>query len=149
MKHLLILLALLVATPALAIDEWVNFPGTTAGVFQCGFPNDKTCWWDVTQGGVVVTTVLDVQICENITVQWDSNLATVTHLNTATVFSSMNGHTISATDLTAEPIAAALTGVQPLFAHYGFDADFIYVRFVMNDAGATGRISVHCFPRID
>ena len=147
----LILFLLLFAAPAFAADAWVTRPGAATGTFACDFQQSRVCWWDnLESGGLDVTTVLDVQVCENVTAEFYSNIASANNNNTATVFANGNEHTIHATDLHAEPIQnAVLTGdpATSLFAIYGFDASFLYVRFVMNDGASTARISIHCHPR--
>ena len=147
----LILFLLLFAAPASAIDAWVTRPGAATGTFACDFQQSRVCYWDVTEAGSLdVTTVLDVQVCENVSAEWYANIASANNNNTAIVFANGDENTISASDLWAEPIQnAMLTGdpANSLFAIYGFDASFIYVRFTMNDNGSTGRISIHCHPR--
>lgn len=146
---LLILLGLLWPGMASAIDQWVTTPGGASATFPCSFPDFRVCWWDVTGGGLLVTTQLDTQMCENVSYSWLANIATTAHVNLAIVYEN-HALTINVGNITAEIIQnKALTGdpATDLYAVYGIDAGFIYARFVM--AGAeTGRLRVHCHPRI-
>jgi len=146
---LLILLGLLLPGMASAIDQWVTTPGAPSATFPCSFPDFRVCWWDVTGGGLLVTTQLDTQMCENLSYSWTANIATAATVNTATVYEN-NALTISPTNVTAAIIQnKVLTGdpATDLYAVYGIDAGFMYARFVM--AGAeTGRLRVHCHPRV-
>lgn len=148
----LLMLFLLFAGSATAIDEWTTEPGAD-DLFPCDFQKSRSCWWDVTEAGSLdVTTVLDAHICENLSVRWYNNIAAATYNNIAAVYSNANKFTISATNLFAEKVRGLdLTGDPTasgdLFAIYGFDSSYVYVRFTMVDVGSTGRIEMQCHPR--
>ena len=149
MKHFISLLAILMILvapiPAWAADAWVGLPGGATQTAPCSFSESRTCWWDVAATGV--TTQLDTQSCENVSVSWIANIASGANMNTATIYEN-HSTVISATDVTAEIVEnAVLTGdpATDLYAIYGFDAGFVYARFVIS--AGTGRLKVHCHPR--
>ncbi len=145
-RNLLILILVLVAGPAVAANTaWDITPGGLGtGNGACRFvSNNRVCFIDLDTLGT--TPILDTRHCENITVKWDSDIATAVFDNDITVRWS-NTNSVSAN--TSEIVVNATLDGNPVNgtdAIYGFDSPFTYLELTA-DAGGTGRASMQCHP---
>jgi len=147
MRHLLVILAFLLAGPALATDDiWTQSPGGTLG---CKLPKDDVCYLDTSTTGA--TPIIVTVGCREISASWVANITDDTlFANVAGVYRFFGGVSTNTT-ADANDDAALLTENLSLDGNpatntetiYGFDASAVYFR-VTNSTG-TSRAVLQCF----
>jgi hypothetical protein len=148
MKTLFILVALLVAAPALATDDvWVKAPQGSGTDLGCKLPKDRYCYYDTST--TAATPILKTHGCQEITVTFVANITdNTTFVNTAQVFRFFGDHEDTTADANDDE-AIAINGITlngdpstQTDTIYGFDSVMTYIS-VTNSTG-TSRITMHC-----
>ena len=145
-KYLLTLIAalLLLAAPAAAQSVWDLAPGGTAK--PCSFSSFySTCFSDFDADEN--SEMLDMRMCENYSVHFNSDTLGTTYDTTINVrwsvaeaVSANTSEIVNNATLTGDPS----TGLDVLA---GYDAAWIYIDVVNYSASDVARVSVQCFKR--